>query len=443
LVFPQAGWVFSGVTQVNPLGGNAGGDCLTNAIHFFGLLNSVATLSVPLSGAGCATITFSNCWNGANSFVGVYLDGVQIALTDSNPAPSVEIEFTFTYTDGQVLAIKDEGANAVAQVSSLYFRTDAVLPTDSPTTSTPTTSPTGSPTTTSPTSSPTTSSPTSAPTDSPTTTSPTTSPSDSPTESPTMSPTAVCAAFMQIFTVTTSAVDAPGPPPPAGKRSKGMSMGKRKGRGKSSSSRGKNGSSGKGSSASCDYAEAFGNAIAAGFEASSGFPVGTGPLDTVLDSVVASNVGGCPSTATRTASVVLTYKPESTPVDPVALADAARAWQTEAPFPMTIDVCGCTATIELTGTTSGYAEFTGKGTPKSGKCKGGFSPASTPKSPKKSRVRRVSTSSVGTQSTSAAVVTGSTVVVLVVFVAMALIKRRARLPTQPSTNTELAWDCHE
>jgi hypothetical protein len=223
-----------------------------------------------------------------------------------------------------------------------------------------------------------------------------------------MSPTAVCAAFTQTLAMITSAVAAPGPPPPAGKS--------------------------KGSSASCNYAEAFGNAIAAGFEASSGFPVATGPLDTVLDSVVASNVGGCPSTATQTATVVLTYKPESTPVDPVALAAAARAWQAEAPSSMTIDVCGCTATIELTGTTSGYAEFTGKGTPKSGKCKGGFSPASTPKSAKLSR--RSAKKSVGTQSTSAAVVTGSTVAVLVVVAAMVLIMRRARGTTQPSTNGE-------
>jgi hypothetical protein len=107
---------------------------------------------------------------------------------------------------------------------------------------------------------------------------------------------------------------------------------------------------------------------------------------------------------------------------------------------MTIDVCGCTATIELTGTTSGYAEFTGKGTPKSGKCKGGFSPASTLTSAKKSSSVA---SSVGTQSTSAAVVTGSTVVVLVAIVAMVLIKRRVRVTTQSSTNTELAWDSHE
>jgi hypothetical protein len=206
-----------------------------------------------------------------------------------------------------------------------------------------------------------------------------------------------------------------------------------------SSGKGTSGSSGKGSSASCDYAAAFGNAVAAGFEASSGFPLGTGSLDSVLDSVVASDVGGCPSAATQTATVVLTYKPESTPVDPVAFADAARAWQAAvalSPNPITIDVCGCTATIALTATTSGYAGFTGKGTPKSGKCKGGFSPASTPKSPKKARARRVSTSSVGAQSTSAAVATVMTVAVLVVIVAMAVIKRRAGVTKEESTNSE-------
>jgi hypothetical protein len=230
-----------------------------------------------------------------------------------------------------------------------------------------------------------------------------------------------------MFSVTTTAVLAPAMPPPVGK---GVE-----------SKKGKRSIRGKGSSASCDYAEAFGNAVAAGFEASSGFPLGTGSLDSVLDSVVASDVGGCPSTATQTATVVLAYKPESTPVDPVAFADAARAWQTavaSSPSPITIDVCGCTATISLTATTSGYAGFTGKGTPRSGKCKGGFSPASTPKSAKNTNKSSSVTSSVGTQSTSAAVATVAAVAVLVVIVAMAVIKRRAGVTKEESTNTELA-----
>jgi hypothetical protein len=224
-----------------------------------------------------------------------------------------------------------------------------------------------------------------------------------------------------MFTVTTTAVAAPAVPPPAAKKGKGKKKGK-------------------GSSASCDYAEAFGNAVAAGFEASSGFPLGTGSLDSVLDSVVASDVGGCPTTAPQTATVVLTYKPESTPVDPVAFAEAAVAWQTavaSSPSPMTIDVCGCTATIALTATASGYAGFTGKGTPKSGKCKGGFSPASTPKSVKNPKKSSSVAASVGTQSTSAAVATVMTVAVLVVIVAMAVIKRRAGLAKKGSTKTEL------
>eukprot|EP00037_Helgoeca_nana_P029299 m.348895 g.348895 ORF g.348895 m.348895 type:complete len:413 (+) comp27943_c0_seq4:154-1392(+) len=267
--------------------------------------------------------------------------------------------------------------------------------------SSPTSSPTASPTTSAPTSSPTTSSPTTSPTSSPTT--------SAPTISPTLSPTNVCSAFSQTFTFTV------------------IGAGKEKG---TASTGGKGGSS-------CNYAEAFGDALTAGFEASAGFPVGTGPLDDVLDSVVASDVGGCP-TEMQAATVVLTYKPESTPVDPVQFADAARAWQAGEAFPITIEVCGgCSAKIDLIGTTSGYEGFDGKGTPKSGKCKGGFSPASTPKSVKNTKKSSSVAASVGTQSTGAAVATVMTVAVLVVIVAMAVIKRRTGLAKKESTKTEL------
>jgi hypothetical protein len=150
------------------------------------------------------------------------------------------------------------------------------------------------------------------------------------------------------------------------------------------------------------------------------------------------------------ATVVLTYKPESTPIDPVRFADAARAWQDAAAFPMTIDACGCSVAIELTGTTSGYEEFNGKGTPKSGKCKGGSSAKNgkkgkTGKKGKKGRKAKNGTSlalSVGPHGTTAAAATASAAAVLVAIVAMVLIKRRfsARYGYTPIGTTTSEFD---
>jgi hypothetical protein len=124
---------------------------------------------------------------------------------------------------------------------------------------------------------------------------------------------------------------------------------------------------------------------------------------------------------------VLTYRPESTPVDPVTYAAAAQEWlQTDGIFPMEIPVCGCTATITLTDTTSGYVGFAGKGTPKSGKCKGGYS---NPKSAKKTKGKKMTSTSgsVGVPSTSATIATVAGAAVLVAVVATVVIKRRTQL----------------
>jgi hypothetical protein len=51
--------------------------------------------------------------NTAASFVGVYLDGVSIAQTVDNVTPSPVVTHFFSYTSGQVLEFRDEGANAV------------------------------------------------------------------------------------------------------------------------------------------------------------------------------------------------------------------------------------------------------------------------------------------------------------------------------------------
>jgi hypothetical protein len=173
-----------------------------------------------------------------------------------------------------------------------------------------------------------------------------------------------------------------------------------------------------------------------------GLPTGAGSLGTVLDSVITSGVDRCPSHA-QTATVVLTYKPESTPVDPVAYAAAARAWQAGAAFLTPINVCGCVLTIDLTGTTSGYAAFTGKGTPKSGKCKGGYSPESSPKSAKKTSKKMTSAATaVGANGASAAVATVAIVGMLVVIGAVAVIKRRTGAATPEATGVQDGVDKH-
>jgi hypothetical protein len=199
-----------------------------------------------------------------------------------------------------------------------------------------------------------------------------------------------------------------------------------------------------GKSPSCDYAAAFGDAVAAGFESDSTLP-GAEPLGNVLDSVRATGTGGCPSTGDQFATVVLTYKPESTPVDPVTYATAAHAWLAEGNFPTTVDLCGCTVKFTLTGTASGYAGFTEKGTPKTGKCKGGYS---SPKSSPKSAKRTTSVSgSVGAPKTDTATATAAgSVAMLAVVVAMAVIKRRTALAksrsddVSPNPATEMSWD---
>jgi hypothetical protein len=189
----------------------------------------------------------------------------------------------------------------------------------------------------------------------------------------------------------------------------------------------------------CNYADAFGDAVAAKFESASSLP-GTEPLGNVLDSVIATGAGSCASISDQVATVVLTYRPESTPVDPVTYAAAAQEWlQTDGIFPMEIPVCGCTATITLTDTTSGYVGFAGKGTPKSGKCKGGYSnPKSNKKSAKKTKGKKMTSTlgSVGVPSTSVAIATVAGAAVLVAVVAMVVIKRRTPLSSVWSDNAK-------
>lgn len=82
--------------------------------------------------------THSHHRNTQNSFVGVWLGTQRIAQTNG-AAPSPVVVFQFPYSDGQVLSIRDEGANAVAEIDSIYFLSSC---TDAPTAA-PTAAPSG------------------------------------------------------------------------------------------------------------------------------------------------------------------------------------------------------------------------------------------------------------------------------------------------------------
>jgi hypothetical protein len=67
-----------------------------------------------------------------NSNVAVWVGGVKVAQTYASPSPIETVRFN--YTNGTVLEIRDEGANAVAEVDSLYFLDScSMAPTAAPT----------------------------------------------------------------------------------------------------------------------------------------------------------------------------------------------------------------------------------------------------------------------------------------------------------------------
>jgi len=65
--------------------------------------------------------------NTAASFVGVYLDGVSIAQTVDNVTPSPVVTHFFSYTSGQVLEFRDEGANAVRRAMNTRISRTVVI----------------------------------------------------------------------------------------------------------------------------------------------------------------------------------------------------------------------------------------------------------------------------------------------------------------------------
>jgi len=91
--------------------------CAPNWLWFgWSSSTSVGTLSATLLGTGTATINFGNCWN--QGIVRFYKNDQKLA---SAPVGRKSVTFQFDYTNGDVIKLKDEGANSVISLNSLSF----------------------------------------------------------------------------------------------------------------------------------------------------------------------------------------------------------------------------------------------------------------------------------------------------------------------------------
>ena len=72
----------------------------------------VGSVSTTLTSSGRAEMSFGNCWN--SGIVKVYLNGIVIATAGPNSQNLV----TFDFQVGDVLKLRDEGANSVIQINS-------------------------------------------------------------------------------------------------------------------------------------------------------------------------------------------------------------------------------------------------------------------------------------------------------------------------------------
>ena len=77
----------------------------------------VGSLKATLRGKGLASLDFGNCWDAGE--VVAYLNDVRIG---SAPAGTPSIKVSFPFSNGDVLALKDEGSSSVLKVNA--FHTD-------------------------------------------------------------------------------------------------------------------------------------------------------------------------------------------------------------------------------------------------------------------------------------------------------------------------------
>ena len=79
--------------------------------------SDIGTVSAPLQGNGEAKLDFGNCWTTGE--VKVYLNDREVASAQKN-TPSKIVSFKFH--DGDILKLRDEGANSVIAINDITFR---------------------------------------------------------------------------------------------------------------------------------------------------------------------------------------------------------------------------------------------------------------------------------------------------------------------------------
>ena len=82
----------------------------------WGTSGQVGTISTVLKGSGKLTIDFGNCYKQGE--VKVYLDSKLMAAAKKNTNNVVK---TFSFNQGSLLEIKDEGPNSVIRLNSITF----------------------------------------------------------------------------------------------------------------------------------------------------------------------------------------------------------------------------------------------------------------------------------------------------------------------------------
>ena len=80
-----------------------------------------------MQGSGTAVLTFGNCWNKGTVSVYVTQQGAPPRLLSNASPDTINQRATFEFTDGDVLVVKDEGANSVVWIKSLVITCNACL----------------------------------------------------------------------------------------------------------------------------------------------------------------------------------------------------------------------------------------------------------------------------------------------------------------------------
>lgn len=98
--------------------GNVGGlRACTDGWNAYANLADQGSLSTTLVGAGQLVVTYKDCWG--EGFVGMYINDVKIDQTVANDQSYPVKTISVTFHDGDELAFRDEGDNAVVWIGSI------------------------------------------------------------------------------------------------------------------------------------------------------------------------------------------------------------------------------------------------------------------------------------------------------------------------------------